>query len=105
LATAGRNSRRNSGITHFKVNNCKVSRAIRRTGLFSAPDSEAAQAARGREERMRDLSAQYPRYGYRRIRIFFGRDGKELGITVSSAFRPVTRHDHIGDVVPRKGRT
>jgi len=26
-------------------------------------------------ERMRGLSAQYPRYGYRRIRIFLGRDG------------------------------
>ena len=25
-------------------------------------------------ERMRALSAQYPRYGYRRIRIFLGRD-------------------------------
>jgi putative transposase len=25
--------------------------------------------------RMRELSAQYPRYGYRRIRIFLGRDG------------------------------
>jgi putative transposase len=26
-------------------------------------------------ERMRELSAQYPRYGYRRIRIFLSRDG------------------------------
>ena len=26
-------------------------------------------------ERMKALSAQYPRYGYRRIRIFIGRDG------------------------------
>ena len=26
-------------------------------------------------ERMRELSAQYPRYGYRRIRIFLGREG------------------------------
>jgi putative transposase len=25
-------------------------------------------------ERMKELSAQYPRYGYRRIRIFLGRD-------------------------------
>ena len=25
--------------------------------------------------RMAELSAQYPRYGYRRIRIFLGRDG------------------------------
>lgn len=28
---------------------------------------------------MRDLSAQYPRYGYRRIRIFLRRQGHELG--------------------------
>jgi putative transposase len=30
--------------------------------------------------RMQELSAQYPRYGYRRIRIFLGRDGHRLGI-------------------------
>jgi hypothetical protein len=29
-------------------------------------------------ERMRELSAQYPRYGYRRIRIFLGRDGHRM---------------------------
>lgn len=29
-------------------------------------------------ERMKELSAQYPRYGYRRIRIFLGRDGYRL---------------------------
>jgi putative transposase len=29
-------------------------------------------------ERMRELSAQYPRYGYRRIRIFLGRDGYRM---------------------------
>ena len=29
-------------------------------------------------ERMRALSAQYPRYGYRRIRIFLGRDGHAM---------------------------
>src|SRR5205807_6074260 len=28
--------------------------------------------------RMRELSAQYPRYGYRRIRIFLGRDGYRM---------------------------
>jgi putative transposase len=28
--------------------------------------------------RMRELSGQYPRYGYRRIRIFLGRDGFEM---------------------------
>ena len=27
---------------------------------------------------MRELSAQYPRYGYRRIRIFLGRDGYRM---------------------------
>jgi putative transposase len=29
-------------------------------------------------ERMKELSAQYPRYGYRRIRIFLGRDGYRM---------------------------
>jgi putative transposase len=29
-------------------------------------------------ERMRELSAQYPRYGYRRIRIFLGRHGYRM---------------------------
>lgn len=29
-------------------------------------------------ERMTALSAQYPRYGYRRIRIFLGRDGHRM---------------------------
>ncbi len=29
-------------------------------------------------ERMRELSAQYPRYGYRRIRIFLARDGYRM---------------------------
>ncbi len=29
---------------------------------------------------MRELSAQYPRYGYRRIRIFLGRDGYRMGV-------------------------
>jgi hypothetical protein len=27
---------------------------------------------------MKGLSAQYPRYGYRRIRIFLGRDGRRM---------------------------
>ena len=30
--------------------------------------------------RMRELSAQYPRYGYRRIRIFLGRDGHWMSV-------------------------
>jgi len=29
-------------------------------------------------ERMTALAAQYPRYGYRRIRIFLGRDGYRM---------------------------
>jgi len=29
--------------------------------------------------RMCELAAQYPRYGYRRIRIFLGRDGHKMG--------------------------
>jgi putative transposase len=29
--------------------------------------------------RMAELSARYPRYGYRRIRIFLGRDGHQMG--------------------------
>jgi putative transposase len=31
-------------------------------------------------ERMRELSAQYPRYGYRRIHIFLGRDGHRMSV-------------------------
>jgi len=31
-------------------------------------------------ERMQELSAQYPRYGYRRIRIFLGRDGHRMSV-------------------------
>jgi putative transposase len=31
-------------------------------------------------ERMKELSAQYPRYGYRRIRIFLGRDGHRTSV-------------------------
>jgi putative transposase len=31
-------------------------------------------------ERMRDLSAQYPRYGYGRIPIFLGRDGHRMSV-------------------------
>ena len=31
-------------------------------------------------ERMKELSAQYPRYGYRRIRIFLGRDGHRMSV-------------------------
>ena len=31
-------------------------------------------------ERMQELWAQYPRYGYRRIRIFLGRDGHRMSV-------------------------
>ena len=31
--------------------------------------------------RMKELSAQYPRYGYRRIRIFLGRDGFDKSVS------------------------
>jgi putative transposase len=31
-------------------------------------------------KRMRELAAQYPRYGYRRIRIFLGRDGHHMSV-------------------------
>ena len=31
-------------------------------------------------KRMTELAAQYPRYGYRRIRIFLGRDGHKMGV-------------------------
>jgi putative transposase len=30
--------------------------------------------------RMKELSAQYPRYGYRRIHVFLGRDGHRMGV-------------------------
>jgi putative transposase len=31
-------------------------------------------------KRMRELAAEYPRYGYRRIRIFLGRDGHRMSV-------------------------
>jgi hypothetical protein len=37
-------------------------------------------------ERMLELSARYPRYGYRRIRIFLGRDGHRM--SVGRSYRP-----------------
>jgi putative transposase len=42
-------------------------------GRKSAKDAAAI-------ERMRELSAQYPRYGYRRIRIFLGRAGHRMSV-------------------------
>jgi len=43
---------------------------------------------------MKTLSAQYPRYGYRRIRIFLRRQGHQLGVharTGSGARRDFSR--------------
>ena len=46
----------------------------------SALDYRSRQAAKDAAviARMKELSAQYPRYGYRRIRIFLGRDGHRM---------------------------
>ena len=48
-------------------------------------------------ERMKELSAQYPRYGYRRIHIFLGRDGHRM-----SAGRAHRLWRGAGLQVPRK---
>lgn len=48
------------------------------TATASAPGAVIA--------RKRELAAQYPRYGYRRIRIFLERDG--LKMSVDRAHRP-----------------
>jgi putative transposase len=47
--------------------------ALRYQGRKAAKDAAAVG-------RMRELSAQYPRYGYRRIRIFLGRDGHRMSV-------------------------
>jgi putative transposase len=47
--------------------------ALSYQGRKSAKDAAAI-------ERMRELSAQYPRYGYRRIRIFLGREGHRMSV-------------------------
>jgi hypothetical protein len=56
---------------------------IRHHSLLSAPILE----------RMKALSAQYPRYGYRRIRIFLGRDGHRMspGLAYRLWSQPITR--------------
>jgi putative transposase len=51
----------------------------------------------GASLRMKELSAQYPRYGYRRIRIFLGRDGFEM--SASRAWRLWNAH---GLQLPRR---
>ncbi|MBJ6766206.1 IS3 family transposase, partial [Myxococcaceae bacterium JPH2] len=38
-------------------------------------ESQKTQREKPVVKRMRELALQYPRYGYRRIRIFLGRDG------------------------------
>jgi putative transposase len=43
-------------------------------------ESKKAKADAPVLERMRALAAQYPRYGYRRIRIFLGREGYTMSI-------------------------
>jgi putative transposase len=52
----------------------KVARSALRYRSRKATKDAAALA------RMRELSAQYPRYGYRRIRIFLGRDGHRMSV-------------------------
>jgi putative transposase len=49
-----------------------------RSGLRYA--SRRAVADAPVHKRMRELAAQYPRYGYRRIRIFLGRDGHRMSV-------------------------
>jgi putative transposase len=49
--------------------------------------------------RMQELSAQYPRYGYRRIRIFLGRDGHRM-----SPGRAYRLWQQAGLQVPRRRR-
>jgi len=48
----------------------------------SALDYQSGKAAKDAPviARMRELSAEYPRYGYRRIRIFLGRDGHRMSV-------------------------
>ena len=51
---------------------------IARSGLRY--DSSRDKADAPVMARMRELALQYPRYGYRRIRIFLGRDGFNMGV-------------------------
>ncbi len=60
--------------------------ARRACTLFSVARSALSYASRKATkdapviDRMKALSAQYPRYGYRRIRIFLGRDGYRMSV-------------------------
>jgi putative transposase len=49
---------------------------VARSGLRYEPKRRRRDAPV--QQRMRELSAQYPRYGYRRIRIFLAREGKTM---------------------------
>jgi putative transposase len=60
-------------------------------------DSKRAKKDAPVLKRMRELAAQYPRYGYRRIRIFLGREGFKMG-----ADRAYRLWRQAGLKVPRK---
>jgi len=64
--------------------------ALRYEGRMAGKDKAASEA-------MQALSLQYPRYGYRRIRIFLGRDGHAM-----SAGRALRLWHKAGLQVPRK---
>ena len=73
--------------------------ARRACTLFSVARSALDYQGRKRTKdvaviaRMRELSAQYPRCGYRRIRIFLGRDGHRMrGAAVCGPPRPGPLH-------------
>jgi len=75
----------------------------RACGLLSVPRSTLSYRLRQPEKdapalaAMRRLSSQYPRYGYRRIRIFLRREGLDMGINRA---RRLWRHAGLG--LPRK---
>lgn len=69
--------------------------SVARSALSYAPRKPAADAAA--LARMGELARQYPRYGYRRIRIFLGRDGYRM-----SAGRAYRLWRAAGLQVPRK---
>jgi putative transposase len=55
---------------------CRLLRVARSTLRYESKKERADAPVRAR---MRELAAQYPRYGYRRIRIFLGRAGHQMG--------------------------
>lgn len=58
---------------------CRRSCALLQTARSSLRyESKMAQKDAVVRERMRALAAQYPRYGYRRVRIFLGREGHPM---------------------------